>query len=86
MVIITIHLTAKLASLLTTSDFLHKMIDLVRDLNFTKRNAEFLESRFKDRNLLADIAFYWHGNREKEFVEFFSQHESLIYYEDLDMI
>lgn len=65
---------------LTQSD----LNDLVRDFNLTKENAELLESRLKERNLLAEgTTFYWYRNREKNFLKFFSQHESLIFYNNV---
>lgn len=54
--------------------------DLVRDLNLTKSNAELLGSRLKEKNLLAEnTTFYWYRNRETECLDFFSQHESLMF-------
>ena len=50
--------------------------DLIRDLNLTKDKAELLESKLKEKNLLADDnAFYWYRNNEKEFFEFSSGHD-----------
>ncbi|CAD6221956.1 GSCOCG00011665001-RA-CDS, partial [Cotesia congregata] len=52
--------------------------DLIRDLGLSKESAQLLGSRLHTKNLLApNTLFAWYRKREKEFVTFFSQKESL---------
>jgi hypothetical protein len=54
--------------------------DLVRDLDLPKISAELLGSRMKERNLLAPGTTYsWYRHREREFVEFFTLKNFLVY-------
>ena len=57
---------------------------LVRDLGLPKDSAEVLESRLKDKNILAPgTSFSWYRSREKEFVSFFSQEGDLVFCSDV---
>lgn len=54
--------------------------DLVRDLNLSKESAELLGSRLQERNLLAPgTTFAWYRRREKQFVDFFTAEDKLVY-------
>lgn len=54
--------------------------DLVRDLDLPKESAQLLGSRLHERNFLAPgTAYSWYRHREKEFVEFFSMKDSLVF-------
>jgi hypothetical protein len=54
--------------------------DLVRDLDLPKESAELLGSRLHERNFLsAGTTFSWYRHREKDFVEFFSLKDTLVY-------
>lgn len=58
--------------------------DLVRDLNLSKQSAQLLGSRLQERNFLASgTTFSWYRYREKEFVEFFSSGNSIVYCNDV---
>jgi len=62
-----------------------EMNDLVRDLNLPKDPAEFLGSRFKNKNvLLPGVSFSWFRHREKEFVPYFAQEDLLVYCVDVE--
>jgi len=54
--------------------------DLVRDLKLSKELSELLGSRMKKNNLLhSETTFSWYRNRHKEYIEFFSKEDTLIY-------
>lgn len=56
------------------------LYDLIRDLDLTKDLTELLGSRLKERNLLipgTTISCYRHI--EKQFLKYFTMHESLVY-------
>lgn len=58
--------------------------DLIRDLNLSKKSAQLLGSRLKERNLLAiGTTFSWYKHREKEFVNLFETDGSLTYCIDI---
>lgn len=62
-----------------------RLSDLVRDLGLDKDRAELLASRFKEDNILASgakVSFY--RTREKDFLQYFSQEDSLVYCSDID--
>jgi hypothetical protein len=45
-----------------------------------KEKAELLDSRLKEKNLLAAVtSMYWYGSREQEFTSYFSQDGDLVY-------
>ncbi|KAJ4442595.1 hypothetical protein ANN_04183 [Periplaneta americana] len=52
--------------------------DLVRDLTFPKESAELLDSRLKEKKVLAEGTYFsWYRHREKELVPFFAEEENL---------
>lgn len=58
--------------------------DLVRDLDLPKESAELLGSRLKEKNLLAPgTSFSWFRKREKDFLQYFSQEEELVFCNDI---
>lgn len=58
--------------------------DLTRDLNLSKKSAQLLGSRLKEKNLLASgTTFSWYKQREREFVNFFATDGTLVYCNDI---
>jgi hypothetical protein len=54
--------------------------DLVRDLDLPKESSELLGSRLRERNFLsAGVTYSWYRNREKEFVQFFTLTDDLVF-------
>lgn len=54
--------------------------DLVRDLDLPKESSELLGSRLRERNFLsAGVTYSWYRNREKEFVQFFTLNDDLVF-------
>ena len=59
--------------------------DLVRDLDLPKESAELLGSRLHERNFLAPgTTFSWYRHREREFLEFFSMKDSLVFCSNIE--
>ena len=61
--------------------------DLVRDLNLSKKSAELLASRLKDRHLLDEktkVTFY--RNRDMEFLPYFQALEDIIVCNNVEMV
>src|ERR1044071_2304709 len=62
----------------------NELNDLVSDLGLPKDSSELLGSRLRAKNLLCSgTSFYIYRNREKEFIPYFSQENSLVYYNDI---
>ncbi|GBM70063.1 hypothetical protein AVEN_105040-1, partial [Araneus ventricosus] len=58
--------------------------DLVRGLGLSKDGPELLGSRLKNKNLLTSgTLFFWYRHREKEFIQFFSKEENLVFCNDV---
>ena len=58
--------------------------DLVRDLDLPKESAELLGSRLKEKNLLAPgTSFSWYRKRERDFLQYFSQEDELVFCNDI---
>jgi len=54
--------------------------DIVRDLNLSKKQAEFLGSRLKGWNLLRqDTKVCFYRERHEEFKDFFSQEDGVVF-------
>src|ERR1043165_7048679 len=59
--------------------------NLVRNLDLPKGSAELLGSRLHKRNFLAPgTTFLWYRHREKEFLEFFSMKDSLVFCNNIE--
>lgn len=58
--------------------------DLIRDLGLSKVTAELLGSRLDQHNLLAtDTHYSWYRHRQRDFNQFFSTEDSLVYCHDV---
>ena len=55
--------------------------DLTQDLNLSKEFTQLLDSRLREKRLLAPNTFYWYRQREAEFTKLFTHDEaSLLVY------
>jgi hypothetical protein len=75
-----IHLPLKQPKLLSQAE----LNDLVRELDLSKKNAQLLGSRLKEKKLLScGTTFSWYRYREREFLPFFAKQDFITFCADV---